>query len=165
MKRLSYVTSQLTVAAILWRHNSGADHCSFSFPLLTPWVHAYIALQQCSGCIDCTLTEQRMHTLHFYRAVHVYIALQQSSACIHCTSTEQCMHTLHFYRAVHAYIALQRSSASYIVLLQSSASYIVLLQSSAWKHCTLTAHAYIALQQISTFFRAVTSGATSSEHY
>ena len=37
MKLLLYVTSQLAAAAILWRHNSGADHRAFSFQLLTPW--------------------------------------------------------------------------------------------------------------------------------
>ena len=36
MKRLSYTTSQLAAAAILWCHNSGAVRRAFSFPLLTP---------------------------------------------------------------------------------------------------------------------------------
>ena len=76
MKRLSYVTSHLAAAAILWRHNSGADQRALSFPLLTSWVglmsqaaHAFVRPQATHACAmsqaaPMCVTWQMNETMH-----------------------------------------------------------------------------------------------------
>ena len=80
MKRLSYVTSQLSAAAILWRHNSGADHRAFSFPLLTPWAwgrsgRTNAAKIECAHRRACKLLTDYNQKILTFHSIYNYFAL------------------------------------------------------------------------------------------